>query len=66
MHKGKFGNIHLVASIISGLSSYHDEMCVKLVDSLLEDIFDALDQNDFTAHQRRVMQVRIGIFFENG
>jgi regulator of nonsense transcripts 2 len=56
------------------LSAYYDTLAVKLVDALLEDIQLGLEvyqcllyvkllylvqKNDFTMHQRRVMQVKL-------
>ncbi len=36
--KGKYGNIHVVASLAAGLSQYHDSLGVSLVDCLLENV----------------------------
>lgn len=38
VHKGKYGQIHLVASLAAGLSRYHDEFAVAIVDEVV--IFD--------------------------
>ncbi|KAK3015379.1 hypothetical protein RJ639_005880 [Escallonia herrerae] len=46
VHKGKYGQIHLIASLTAGLSRYHDEFAVCVVDEdgfwvfrvLLEDV----------------------------
>jgi hypothetical protein len=38
VHKGKYGQIHLVASLAAGLSRYHDEFAVAIVDEVI--IFD--------------------------
>ncbi|KAH9722581.1 Regulator of nonsense transcripts UPF2 [Citrus sinensis] len=32
VHKGKYGQIHLIASLTAGLSRYHDEFAVAVVD----------------------------------
>ena len=34
VHKGKYGQIHLLASLTSGLSRYHDEFSVAVVDEV--------------------------------
>lgn len=34
VHKGKYGQIHLIASLTSGLSRYHDEFSVAVVDEV--------------------------------
>lgn len=36
--KLKYQNIHLVASVASGLLKYHDSLAIRLVDSVIEDI----------------------------
>jgi regulator of nonsense transcripts 2 len=40
VHKGKYGQIHLIASLAAGLSRYHDEFAVAIVDEVV--IFDIL------------------------
>lgn len=34
IHKGKFGQIHLIASLTAGLSRYHDDFAVDVVDEV--------------------------------
>lgn len=34
VHKGKYGQIHLIASLTAGLSRYHDEFAVSVVDEV--------------------------------
>ncbi|CAL5380510.1 unnamed protein product [Camellia sinensis] len=34
VHKGKYGQIHLIASLTTGLSRYHDEFAVAVVDEV--------------------------------
>jgi regulator of nonsense transcripts 2 len=34
VHKGKYGQIHLIASLTAGLSRYHDEFAVAVVDEV--------------------------------
>lgn len=43
LHKGKYGNIHVVASLASALSQYHDSMGTKLIDTLLRNIIHGLE-----------------------
>lgn len=45
IHKGKYGNIHVVASLAAALSQYHDVMGTKLVDTLLRNIVNGLEAN---------------------
>jgi len=35
-HRAKFSHVHLLASVVAGLSAYHDQLGVRLVDLLLE------------------------------
>lgn len=34
VHKGKYGQIHLIASLTSGLSRHHEEFAVAVVDEV--------------------------------
>lgn len=34
VHKGKFSQVHLIASLIAGLSRYHDKFAVAIVDEV--------------------------------
>lgn len=34
VHRGKYGHIHLIASLTAGLSRYHDEFAVAVVDEV--------------------------------
>lgn len=34
VHKGKYGQIHLIAALTAGLSDYHDEFAVAVVDEV--------------------------------
>ena len=38
VHKGKYSNIHVVASLVAGLFKYHEALGVQLVDRLIEEI----------------------------
>ncbi|KAF5789016.1 putative nonsense-mediated mRNA decay protein Nmd2/UPF2 [Helianthus annuus] len=47
VHKGKYGQIHLIASLTAGLSRYHDEFAVAVVDEVLEEIRLGLEVNEY-------------------
>lgn len=52
--KVKFGNIHLVAILASGLNRYHTDFGVQIVDGVVEEIRIGLEQNIFKHNQRRI------------
>ncbi|TXG49619.1 hypothetical protein EZV62_025494 [Acer yangbiense] len=54
VHKGKYGQIHLLASLTAGLSRYHDEFAVAVVDEVLEEIRLGVELNDYGMQQRRI------------
>ncbi|XP_023529202.1 regulator of nonsense transcripts UPF2-like [Cucurbita pepo subsp. pepo] len=58
VHKGKYGQIHLLASLTSGLSRYHDEFSVAVVDEVLEEIRLGLEVNDYGMQQKRIAHMR--------
>ncbi|CAA0811276.1 Regulator of nonsense transcripts UPF2 [Striga hermonthica] len=58
VHKGKYGQIHLIASLTAGLSRYHDDFAVAVVDEVLEEIRRGLELNDFGMQQRRIAFMR--------
>ncbi|PIN10169.1 hypothetical protein CDL12_17245 [Handroanthus impetiginosus] len=58
VHKGKYGQIHLIASLTAGLSRYHDDFAVAVVDEVLEEIRVGLELNDFAMQQQRVAYMR--------
>lgn len=58
VHKGRYGQIHLVASLTAGLSRYHDEFAVAIVDEVLEEIRLGLELNDYGMQQRRIAHMR--------
>jgi regulator of nonsense transcripts 2 len=43
IYKGKFSNIHLIASLVSSLNKNHQLFAIKFVDNLLEDIRAGLE-----------------------
>lgn len=58
VHKGKYGQIHLIASLTAGLSRYHDEFAVAVVDEVLEEIRLGLELNEYGMQQRRIAHMR--------
>ncbi|CAN4125595.1 unnamed protein product [Withania somnifera] len=58
VHRGKYGQIHLVASLTAGLSRYHDDFSVAVVDEVLEEIRVGLELNDYGMQQRRIAHMR--------
>lgn len=56
--KIKFGNIHLMAILASGLNRYHSEFGVQIVDGVIEEIRMGLEQNIFKHNQRRIAVVK--------
>ncbi|GLT88919.1 hypothetical protein SLE2022_069260 [Rubroshorea leprosula] len=58
VHKGKYAQIHLIASLTAGLSRYHDEFAVAVVDEVLEEIRVGLELNDYGMQQRRIAHMR--------
>ncbi|XP_030932206.1 regulator of nonsense transcripts UPF2 [Quercus lobata] len=58
VHKGKYGQIHLIASLTAGLSRYHDEFAIAVVDEVLEEIRLGLELNDYGMQQRRIAHMR--------
>ncbi|KAJ8557119.1 hypothetical protein K7X08_002744 [Anisodus acutangulus] len=54
VHRGKYGQIHLIASLTAGLSRYHDDFSVAVVDEVLEEIRVGLELNDYGMQQRRI------------
>jgi regulator of nonsense transcripts 2 len=58
VHKGKFSNVPLVASILSGLCCFHEELGIKVVDGVLEEIRLNMEENNFNKQQRQVMNLK--------
>ena len=56
--KVKYGNIHLLAIIVSALYRYHQNFVVGIVDNMLEYITLGLEQNDFKFNQKRVAEIK--------
>lgn len=58
VHKGKYSQVHLIASLTAGLSRYHDEFAVAVVDEVLEEIRLGLELNDYGMQQKRIAHMR--------
>nr|GMD38603.1 regulator of nonsense transcripts UPF2 [Ipomoea batatas] len=58
VHKGKYSQIHLIASLTASLSRYHEEFSIGVVDEVLEEIRVGLELNDFGMQQRRIAHMR--------
>lgn len=56
--KVKYGNIHLLAILLSAIYRYHPEFVIGVIDSVIESIACGLEQNDFKFNQRRVAEVK--------
>ncbi|EAW11953.1 regulator of nonsense transcripts 2 [Aspergillus clavatus NRRL 1] len=56
--KVKYGNIHLLAILVSALYRYHQNFVINIVDNILEQITLGLEQNDFKFNQKRVAEVK--------
>ncbi|PKA55497.1 Regulator of nonsense transcripts UPF2 [Apostasia shenzhenica] len=58
VHKGKYSQVHLIALLTAGLSRYHNEFAVAVVDEVLEEIRLGLELNDYNMQQRRIAYMR--------
>ncbi|KAF3580960.1 hypothetical protein DY000_02035615 [Brassica cretica] len=58
LHQGEYGQIHLIASLTSGLSRHHEEFAVAIVDEVLEEIRVGLELNDYGAQLKRLAYLR--------
>jgi len=56
--KVKYGNIHLLAILLSALYRYHTDFVVGVIDTIVDLISFGLEQNDFRFNQRRVAEVK--------
>ncbi|KAF9920881.1 hypothetical protein FBU30_009178 [Linnemannia zychae] len=56
--KIKFSNIHLMAILVNGLSRYHSDFSIAIVDSVVESIRIGLEQNNFRHNQKRIAIVK--------
>ncbi|XP_020684211.1 regulator of nonsense transcripts UPF2 isoform X1 [Dendrobium catenatum] len=58
VHKGKYSQVHLIALLTAGLSRYHNEFAVAVVDEVLEEIRIGLELNNYNMQQRRIAHMR--------
>lgn len=58
VYKGKYSQVHLIASLTAGLSRYHDAFAVSVVDEVLEAIRVGLELNEYGMQQRRIAYMR--------
>jgi regulator of nonsense transcripts 2 len=56
--KVKFGNIHLLAILVSALYRYHQDFVITVIDNVLESVVVGLEQNEFKYNQRRIAEVK--------
>ncbi|PKS08864.1 hypothetical protein jhhlp_003475 [Lomentospora prolificans] len=56
--KIKYGNIHMLAILLSALYRYHPSFVVRVVNQVLESISFGLEQNDYKFYQKRIADVR--------
>ncbi|KAK0718194.1 armadillo-type protein [Lasiosphaeria miniovina] len=56
--KIKYGNVHLLAILLSAMYRYHADFVVGVIDTVIESILFGLEQNDFKFNQRRVAEVK--------
>lgn len=54
----RFNNIHLLAILVKGLSCYHHEFTIKLVDNILEQIRIGLEENNYKHNQKQIALLR--------
>lgn len=57
-HKVKYGNIHLLAILLSAIYRYHPDFVVAVIDNLIESITWGLELNEFKHYQRRIAEVK--------
>ncbi|CAM0903742.1 unnamed protein product [Alopecurus aequalis] len=58
VNKGKYSQVHLIALLTAGLSHYHDDFHVAVVDEVLEEIRVGLELNDYAMQQRQLAHMR--------
>ena len=58
IHKAKYGSIGYLASLVSGLLSYHELFGIKVVDALMDQIKSSLEDNQSMSQQRQVMSLK--------
>lgn len=58
VHKGKYSQVHLMASLTACLSRYHEAFSIGVVDEVLEEIRVGLEQNEYGMQQKRIAHMR--------
>ncbi|KAF6134865.1 hypothetical protein GIB67_002266 [Kingdonia uniflora] len=58
VHKGKYSQVHMIASLTASLGHYHDEFAIAVVDEVLEEIRLGLELNEYGMQQRRITYMR--------
>ncbi|KAL1562893.1 Regulator of nonsense transcripts upf2 [Salvia divinorum] len=58
VHIGKYGEIHLIASLTASLSRYHDDFAVAIADEVLDEIRVGLELNEYGMEQQRIAYMR--------
>eukprot|EP00250_Pteridium_aquilinum_P005189 c15322_g1_i1 orf=194-3865(+) len=58
VHKGKYSQVHLIASLTACLSRYHEAFSIGVVDEVLEEIRVGLEQNEYGMQQKRIAHMR--------
>ena len=62
--KVKYGNIHLLAGLLSALCRHHSAFVIGIVDGMVESITFGLELNDFRMNQKRLAEVKyLGEFY---
>ncbi|EFX05482.1 nonsense-mediated mRNA decay factor [Grosmannia clavigera kw1407] len=62
--KVKYGNVHLLAGLLSALYRHHSAFVINIVDGIIESVIFGLEQNDFRQNQRRLAEVKyLGEFY---
>lgn len=56
--KVKYGNVHILAILVSALYRYHQAFVIEVIDNVLERITLGLEQNDFRFNQARIAEVK--------
>jgi regulator of nonsense transcripts 2 len=57
-HRLRFGNIALLAMLAYDLQRYHPAFAIGVVDTVFEDVRRGLEQNVYSANQRRVATLK--------
>ena len=54
----KYGNVRLLAILLSALYRYHGEFVIGVIDTVVEAVCFGLELNDFNFNQRRIAEVK--------